>query len=119
MLERVARIAREVTRSRRRGRPASQAFDGGAAPPQSGADRHVGATRGEQEDPMTNKVFKTTEVVGVSDQSFEQAIRNAVAKASETLRHLDWFEVVEQRGALKDNAVAEFQITLKLGFRLE
>ena len=68
---------------------------------------------------MSGKVFKVTEVVGTSDQSYAEATRNAVTKASETLRHLDWFEVVEQRGYIENGQVAEFQVTLKLGFRLE
>jgi len=68
---------------------------------------------------MVNKTFKVTEVVGVSDQSYAEATRNAVTKASETLRHLDWFEVIEQRGFIRDGKVAEFQVTLKLGFRLD
>ncbi|MBI3895513.1 MAG: dodecin domain-containing protein [Acidobacteria bacterium] len=64
-------------------------------------------------------IYKKTEVVGVSEVSFAEAVKAAVAKASETLRHLGWFEVVEMRGLIKDNKVAEFQVTIKIGFRLE
>ncbi|MGH7822408.1 MAG: dodecin [Candidatus Binatia bacterium] len=68
---------------------------------------------------MIDKTFKISEIVGVSDESYAQATRNAVEKASQTLRHLDWFEVVEQRGYVRNGKVAEFQVTLKVGFKLE
>jgi dodecin len=55
----------------------------------------------------------------VSDNSYAEATKTAVAKASETLRNLDWFEVVNQRGVIRDGKVAEFQVVLKVGFRLE
>ena len=68
---------------------------------------------------MPEKTFKIIELVGVSEESYAQATRNAIIKASKTLRNLDWFEVVAQRGYIKDGKVAEFQVTLKVGFRLE
>ena len=68
---------------------------------------------------MSNHVYKLIEVVGTSENSTDEAIRNAVAKASKTLTHLDWFEVVETRGHIVNGAVAHFQVTLKIGFRLE
>jgi len=68
---------------------------------------------------MPDKTFKVIELVGVSDKSYAEATKNAVAKASQTLRNLDWFEVVSQRGFIKKGKVAEFQVTLKVGFRLE
>jgi len=68
---------------------------------------------------MPNKTFKIIELCGVSDKSYAEATRNAVNKASETLRNLDWFEVVNQRGFIKNGQVAEFQVVLKVGFRLE
>jgi flavin-binding protein dodecin len=68
---------------------------------------------------MPNKTFKIIELCGVSDKSYAEATRNAINKASETLRNLDWFEVVSQRGFIKDGRVAEFQVVLKVGFRLE
>ena len=64
-------------------------------------------------------VYKKTEVVGVSEVSFAEAVKNAVAKASKTVRNLGWFEVVEMRGLIKDGQVKEFQVTIKIGFRLE
>jgi flavin-binding protein dodecin len=68
---------------------------------------------------MREKTFKIIELCGVSDSSYAEATKSAVAKASETLRNLDWFEVVNQRGVIKDGKVAEFQVVLKVGFRLE
>jgi dodecin len=72
-----------------------------------------------EEEPMPEKTFKIIELCGVSDNSYAEATKNAVAKASETLRNLDWFEVVNQRGVIKNGKVAEFQVVLKVGFRLE
>ena len=57
--------------------------------------------------------------MGVSEKSFAEATKNAVAKASQTLRNLDWFEVVEMRGLIREGSVKEFQVTVKIGFRLE
>jgi flavin-binding protein dodecin len=72
-----------------------------------------------QEHAMTNHVYKLVELVGSSPLSTDEAIRNAIATASKTLRHVDWFEVVETRGQVADGKVAHFQVTLKVGFRLE
>ena len=66
-----------------------------------------------------DRTYKVTEVVGTSGESLEQAIRNGVGKAAQTLRNLNWFEVTELRGHLKDGDVAHFQVTMKVGFRLE
>jgi len=63
--------------------------------------------------------YKITELVGTSPISFAEAVRAAVAEASKTLRHMDWFEVVEQRGSIADGKVAEFQVTVKIGFKIE
>ena len=68
---------------------------------------------------MSNHVYKTVEVTGSSPSDLEDAIRGAIAKASESLRNLDWFEVAGIRGHVEDGAVAHFQVTLKIGFRLE
>jgi hypothetical protein len=67
----------------------------------------------------TRQPFKIIELCGVSDKSYAEATKNAVAKAAETLRNLDWFEVLNQRGVIKNGEVAEFQVVLKVGFRLE
>ncbi len=68
---------------------------------------------------MPGKTYKVIEVVGVSEQSIQQAVRNAIKKASETLRNLDWFEVGEIRGAIDKKANPVFQVTVRIGFRLE
>jgi flavin-binding protein dodecin len=68
---------------------------------------------------MPEKTFKIIELCGVSDKSYAEATRNAVTKAAQTLRNLDWFEVVNQRGFIKNGKVAEFQVVVKVGFRLE
>ena len=65
------------------------------------------------------KVYRVTEVVGTSDESVQHAVRTAVKRANETLRNLDWFEVSEIRGTIKDGDVEEFQVSVKIGFRLE
>lgn len=68
---------------------------------------------------MTNRTYRVTEIVGTSPDGVDAAITNAIARASRTLRHLDWFEVMGVRGQVKDGAVEHFQVTMKLGFRLE
>jgi len=68
---------------------------------------------------MANHVYAISEVVGTSPNGIEDAVANAVSKASSTVRNLDWFEVLNVRGQLSDGAVAHWQVTVKLGFRLE
>jgi hypothetical protein len=68
---------------------------------------------------MSDHIYKTVEVTGSSSESSDDAIRKAVAKASQSLRRLEWFEVLGVRGHLQDGAVAHFQVTIKIGFRLE
>jgi len=68
---------------------------------------------------MSEHVYKMIELVGSSPNSTDDAIRNAIARADKTLRNLDWFEVLETRGQLVDGKVAHFQVTLKVGIRLE
>ncbi|GAA1304455.1 MULTISPECIES: dodecin [Planotetraspora] len=68
---------------------------------------------------MTDRTYRVTEIVGTSAESVDQAIRNGVRRASQTLRHLDWFEVTEVRGQIEDGEVAHFQVGMKVGFRLE
>ena len=68
---------------------------------------------------MTDRTYRLTEIVGTSPESIEQAIDNGLARASKTLRHLDWFEVTQIRGQVKDGGVEHFQVGMKLGFRLE
>ena len=69
---------------------------------------------------MTDHVYKSVEITGSSPAGVNEAIGRAIAKAAETLRHLDWFEVVAIRGQIGDDGrVAHYQVTLKIGFRLE
>lgn len=63
--------------------------------------------------------YKKIEVVGTSTVSFAEAVKSAVQQASKSVRHLEWFEVVETRGRIKGGEVAEFQVTLRIGFKLE
>jgi flavin-binding protein dodecin len=63
--------------------------------------------------------YKKIQIVGTSPVSFAEAVRNAIRDASATVRHMDWFEVAEMRGRLKDGEVAEFQVTVLIGFKLE
>jgi len=63
--------------------------------------------------------YKKIELVGTSPVSFAEAVKAAVAEASKSIRHMNWFEVVEQRGFIKDGKVAEFQVTLRVGFKIE
>ncbi len=65
-----------------------------------------------------DRVYKKITLVGTSTESFEKAIENAVERASETLRHLDWFEVKELRGRIEEGRVSEFQAVIEVGFRL-
>lgn len=64
-------------------------------------------------------IYKTTEVVGSSTENMEDAVRKAVAKAAKSIRHMRWFEVSEIRGHIEDEAVAHWQITVKIGFTME
>ncbi len=68
---------------------------------------------------MSERTYRVTEIVGTSPEGIEQAVRNAVHRAGQTLRHLDWFEVTEIRGHIENNEVAHYQVGLKMGFRLE
>jgi flavin-binding protein dodecin len=68
---------------------------------------------------MTNHVYKLVDLVGSSTAGTDDAIRNAIETAALTIRNIDWFEVVESRGHVKDGKVAHYQVTLKVGFRIE
>lgn len=68
---------------------------------------------------MSDHVYKLVELVGSSRTGTDDAIRNAIETASQTIRHIDWFEVCETRGHVVDGKVAHFQVTLKVGFRIE
>ncbi|HEX7488494.1 MAG TPA: dodecin [Anaeromyxobacteraceae bacterium] len=63
--------------------------------------------------------YKKIELVGTSPVSFAEAVKTAIEEASKSIRHMNWFEVVEQRGYIKDGKVAEFQVTVRVGFKIE
>ena len=67
---------------------------------------------------MPDKTYKKIELVGVSENSMSEAVQNAVTKASESVRNIDWFEVMETRGFVKEGR-ANFQVVVKIGFRLD
>lgn len=68
---------------------------------------------------MSDRTYRVTEIVGTSTESLQQAVRNGVARAAQTIRHLDWFEVTQMRGHIVDGEVEHFQVSMKIGFRLE
>jgi dodecin len=68
---------------------------------------------------MPDKTYKIIEVVGVSDDSVQQAVRNAITKARETIRNIDWFEVGNIRGSVNKAGDLTFQVEVRIGFRLE
>jgi flavin-binding protein dodecin len=68
---------------------------------------------------MTDHVYRIIQIAGSSEKGIEEAIQNAIGRASRTLRQIGWFEVVETRGHIEDGKVAHYQVTLKVGFTLE
>lgn len=68
---------------------------------------------------MSNHVYKMLELTGSSTSGIEDAVNTAIAKAHETVRNMQWFEVVETRGHIQDGKVAHWQVTIKIGFTLE
>ncbi|HSV79912.1 MAG TPA: dodecin [Ramlibacter sp.] len=68
---------------------------------------------------MSDHVYKSLELTGSSASSIEDAVTTAIAKASETVRNIQWFNVVETRGHVRDGKVAYWQVTIKVGFTLE
>ena len=68
---------------------------------------------------MANRIYKQIELTGTSPNSIEEAVSAAIAKAAKTVRQMRWFEVLETRGAINEQAVTEWQVTIKVGFALE
>ena len=68
---------------------------------------------------MSDHVYKMIEIVGSSPVSSDEAIRNAIETSAKTIRHISWFEVVKTTGHVVEGKVAHFQVTLKIGFRIE
>jgi len=65
------------------------------------------------------RTYKQIELIGISEESYEQAIQNAISKAAQSLRGINWYEVIEQRGRVVDGKVAEYQVIIKVAFKLE
>ncbi|WP_221791971.1 dodecin [Aquisediminimonas sediminicola] len=68
---------------------------------------------------MSNHVYKVVEIVGTSSKSIEDAIQKGISRAGSSLRHIGWFEVVGTRGHVEDDHVVHYQVTMKVGFRME
>ncbi|MGC1816666.1 MAG: dodecin [Casimicrobiaceae bacterium] len=68
---------------------------------------------------MASHTYKLVELVGSSPSSSDDAISNAISKASATIKHIDWYQVIESRGHVIDGKIAHYQVTLKIGFRIE
>ncbi len=68
---------------------------------------------------MTEHVYKVIEVVGTSEESVTKAIERGINKTQESVRNLGWFEVVQVRGHIEDGKVAHYQVTMKVGFKVE
>jgi flavin-binding protein dodecin len=68
---------------------------------------------------MSDHIYRVTEVVGTSPDSVQQAIRNGVGRVAQTVRNVEWFEATEIRGQVSNGEIAHFQVSLKVGFRLE
>jgi len=68
---------------------------------------------------MSDHTYRVTEIVGTSPDGVDQAVHNAITRASQTLRNLDWFEVTQVRGQIEEGQVAHWQVGLKVGFRLD
>lgn len=68
---------------------------------------------------MSDPVYKKLSVVGTSEKSFSDAASVAIEKAAETVKHMSWFEVAEQRGSIVDGKIQQFQVTVNIGFRVE
>jgi flavin-binding protein dodecin len=73
----------------------------------------------EEKTGMANHTYRVIEIVGTSPDGTDTAIRNGIERASETIRNIDWFEVIGTRGDIENGKVAHYQVTLKVGFRLE
>jgi flavin-binding protein dodecin len=68
---------------------------------------------------MSDHIYRVTEIVGSSSSGSDDAIRNALERAKQTLRNLEWFEVTDTRGHIENGVIGHFQVTLKVGFRLD
>jgi hypothetical protein len=79
----------------------------------------LGGLAGQREGSMNEHIYKQIELTGSSKTSIEDAVQNAVTKAGKTLHNIHWFQVVETRGYIENNTIDYWQVTIKLGFRLD
>jgi flavin-binding protein dodecin len=79
----------------------------------------IATTRSLGQSIMKDPVYKIVELTGTSTKSIEDAVANAIHRANQTVKHLDWFEVVETRGNINKGKVRHWQVTIKVGFALE
>ncbi len=68
---------------------------------------------------MANNTYRVSEIIGTSPESIDDAVRSGIARAQQTIRNLDWFEVTEVRGHIADGQIAHYQVGMKVGFRLD
>lgn len=68
---------------------------------------------------MADPIYKKIQLVGTSTESFSDAAANAITKATESVRNMSWFEVVEQRGSISNGSIQQYQVTVNIGFRVE
>ena len=68
---------------------------------------------------MPDRIYKVVELVGSSEIGIEDAVQRAITKASQTIRHIGWFEIIQTRGHVEDGKVRHYQVTLKVGFTLD
>jgi flavin-binding protein dodecin len=68
---------------------------------------------------MSDAVYKHIKVTGTSPNSMEEAVQNALARVGKNVKNMSWFQLVETRGAIKDDSVAQWQVTVEVGFRVE
>ena len=92
---------------------------GDATPGRRSKIRLVSAQRRRYSWTMSNHIYKKIELVGSSAEGIEDAVKNALAKASGSLRNLRWFEIVETRGHIEDGKIGHWQVTIKVGFTLD
>ena len=68
---------------------------------------------------MEDHVYKIIEIVGTSKQGIGEAVQNAISRAGKTMRHIGWFETSQIRGSVVDGRISEFQVQVRIGFRMD
>jgi flavin-binding protein dodecin len=88
-------------------------------PEKRNASRHTALFLHREERTVNDHVYKLLELTGSSAKSSDDAVQNAISKASKTMRNMQWFQVTDTRGHIADGRIAHWQVTLKIGFTLE